>query len=559
MSNTPNVSSAISLIYPLIKGASPVVADLAAYTFARKFFSTKTSYAAASLAGVAALVVLCSSTQKQVLNSGLIYLTYKVLLLVLNYRSSPAKSKTATDPHTSTSSSNSSGAASSPPPATEPAPGSSSSNSSGAVSSPPPATEPAPGSSASASDSSTSGTDTPASSNGSGAASSHSSSEELAPGSSASASGSSTTGTDTPASSNGSGAASSHSSSKEEPVLGSSASAAASPPPSSVPAAAPQSPRRGASSALSNSSGAASSPPPATEPAPGPSATASATPPPSSVPAAAPQSPRRAASQPLPNGHVETPPPSPFNAFPGSPSPAARQADPSASSSPSAAAASATRPRSLEERKEAAETIRARFEALAERFTFTFSGRLNITPASSGAEIQAEIYEQSGFKRPELDVKARSQWSSNTQEFGPLIRAAANEMMTSLSEIELATQRIADPEERRKAVAERLNNDPSINPLTYRTLPNIYRFVRHMKGIIHCPNVEHKLLAERRKIIYSPTLTSSDKEAFYQEGTEKNEWRKLHNQAIAAYTPYLPYLNENLRKLLVQDDGETAF
>jgi outer membrane biosynthesis protein TonB len=435
MSNTPNVSSAISLIYPLIKGASPVVADLAAYTFARKFFSTKTSYAAASLAGVAALVVLCSSTQKQVLNSGLIYLTYKVLLLVLNYRSSPAKSKTATDPHTSTSSSNSSGAASSPPPATEPAPGSSS----------------------------------------------------------------------------------------------------------------------------SNSSGAASSPPPATEPAPGPSATASATPPPSSVPAAAPQSPRRAASQPLPNGHVETPPPSPFNAFPGSPSPAARQADPSASSSPSAAAASATRPRSLEERKEAAETIRARFEALAERFTFTFSGRLNITPASSGAEIQAEIYEQSGFKRPELDVKARSQWSSNTQEFGPLIRAAANEMMTSLSEIELATQRIADPEERRKAVAERLNNDPSINPLTYRTLPNIYRFVRHMKGIIHCPNVEHKLLAERRKIIYSPTLTSSDKEAFYQEGTEKNEWRKLHNQAIAAYTPYLPYLNENLRKLLVQDDGETAF
>ena len=510
MSNTPNVSSAISLIYPLIKGASPVVADLAAYTFARKFFSTKTSYAAASLAGVAALVVLCSSTQKQVLNSGLIYLTYKVLLLVLNYRSSPAKSKTATDPHTSTSSSNSSGAASSPPPATEPAPGSSSSNSSGAVSSPPPATEPAPGSSASASDSSTSGTDTPASSNGSGAASSHSSSEELAPGSSASASGSSTTGTDTPASSNGSGAASSHSSSKEEPVLGSSASAAASPPPSSVPAAAPQSPRR-------------------------------------------------AASQPLPNGHVETPPPSPFNAFPGSPSPAARQADPSASSSPSAAAASATRPRSLEERKEAAETIRARFEALAERFTFTFSGRLNITPASSGAEIQAEIYEQSGFKRPELDVKARSQWSSNTQEFGPLIRAAANEMMTSLSEIELATQRIADPEERRKAVAERLNNDPSINPLTYRTLPNIYRFVRHMKGIIHCPNVEHKLLAERRKIIYSPTLTSSDKEAFYQEGTEKNEWRKLHNQAIAAYTPYLPYLNENLRKLLVQDDGETAF
>jgi hypothetical protein len=510
MANTPNVSSAVSLIYPLIKGASPVVADLAAYTFARKFFSTKTSYAAASLAGVAALVVLCSSTQKQVLNSGLLYLTYKVLLLVLNYRSSSAKSKTAIDPHTSTSSSNGSRAASSPPPITEPAPG------------------------ASASDASTTRTDTPASSNGSGAASSHSSSEELAPGASASASDASTTGTDTPASSNGSGAASSHSSSKEEPALGSSSS---------------------------NASGAASSPPPAIEPAPG-SSSASATPPPSSVPTAAPQSPRRGASQPQSNGDANTSPPSPFNAFPASPStsPAARPADLSASSSSSSAAAASARPRSLEERKEAVQAIRTRFEALAERFTFTFNGKLpNLTSANTGDEILAELHKQDGFKRAELDVKARSQWSANTQEFGLLIIAAANEMRTSLSEIELETQHIADPEERKKAVAERLNNDPSINPVTYRTLPYIYSFVRQMKGIIHCPSVDHKLLSERRKIIYSPTLTSSDKEAFYQEGTGKNGWRKLYNETIAAYNPYLSDLNSNLRKWLVQDDGKTKF
>jgi hypothetical protein len=197
-------------------------------------------------------------------------------------------------------------------------------------------------------------------------------------------------------------------------------------------------------------------------------------------------------------------------------------------------------------------------EELGEKFTFTFSGRLNILPTSTWAEFQAAIYAQPGFTRAELDVKARSQWSSNTQEFGPLLKAAAKEMITLLCDIKVETQHIADPEERRKAVAERLNNDPYFDPAN-RTLPYIYCFVRKMRGIIHCPNVDHPLVGARKKIVYSPRPAPSDKEAFYQDGTEKNEWRKIYNLAVTAYTPYIPLLNENLRKQLVQDDGTGTF
>jgi hypothetical protein len=338
----------------LIKVASPVAVDFAAYACAKRFFSTRTSYAAASLAGAAALVVFCSSTQKQALHSGLLYLAYKVLLLVLNYRSSPdVKPQTSTNPH------------------------------------------------------------------------------------------------------------------------------AASPSPSNGPA--------NSSSTATNSHGPAPTSPPI-----------------------------------------------------------------SSGSSSAAAVSSNPKPRSPEERRAAADAIRTKFEALVDKLTFTFDGTLNIPPESTMQKMQTELYEQPGFTRTELALKMFPIWSSITQECDILMKVAAGEMAKCLLDIRMETQDILDPGERRKAIATLLI--PSLNPSNPYTLPYIYRFARNIRCIIHCPNVDHKHMPPKRKLVHSTTLNFTVNEPFYHEGTRQNEWRKLYNRTIALYNPYLPHLPETLRNWLEQDN-----
>ncbi len=83
---TSNISFNSQSFITIAKGALPVVLDAAASMMAQKHLSTKASYAVSSLVGCATLLIFCTTTDKQILGSGLVYLAYKTIRLIVNYQ-----------------------------------------------------------------------------------------------------------------------------------------------------------------------------------------------------------------------------------------------------------------------------------------------------------------------------------------------------------------------------------------------------------------------------------------------------------------------------------------
>jgi hypothetical protein len=207
------------------------------------------------------------------------------------------------------------------------------------------------------------------------------------------------------------------------------------------------------------------------------------------------------------------------------------------------------------------EMINREFDAIAEGVTERYGGTLNITPDASNERVFKEL-EKNGHQEERMEISMRSKWQDQIRKSSDLVRKAAAEMLALFADLQKATQHIQNQDARYARMAELLMNDPTYSyrfyPENQKTLLFIYRFIRGMIYIVHCPHVNHDI-SKSKKIYFLMTLTQADVTPYGNKGTEEYEMRENYNEVIKTYAFLRPYLTGQVIHLLVPDNGTLNF
>ncbi len=135
-------------------------------------------------------------------------------------------------------------------------------------------------------------------------------------------------------------------------------------------------------------------------------------------------------------------------------------------------------------------------------------------------------------------------------------------MLALFADLEKATWHICNSNERYRKMAYLLMNDSTYSerfyPTNRKTLFSIYRFIRGMIYIVHCPKLDHPV-SPSKKIHFWMVLTQKDVTHYGVKGTEEYEMRTNHNEVVETFAPLRRYLTGEVVNLLTPDNGTLNF
>lgn len=202
--------------------------------------------------------------------------------------------------------------------------------------------------------------------------------------------------------------------------------------------------------------------------------------------------------------------------------------------------------------------ITERFDALAHKLTLTFDGPINVDPNCSPQVTMQEIEKKEGFKKAELDHKMRQCWNfpEIVRESADLVKDAAAQLAVLYYELIEATKNIEGKDKKLQAMANLLMTDERFSkrfyPANTKTVLHIYRFVRGLCYILHCPSLVHNE-SKDKKLRFLTKLEDADILPFNQQGTPQYACREAYNKVIEIFAPLKPYLSDEIQAWLVQD------
>lgn len=208
--------------------------------------------------------------------------------------------------------------------------------------------------------------------------------------------------------------------------------------------------------------------------------------------------------------------------------------------------------------------ITKRFDALTHQFTLRLNGPINVEPFCPQEVIQQEIEKKQGFTKVELDLKMRTCWNfpEIVKESADLVKDAAAQLAVLYYELIEATKNIEGKDERLQAMARLLMSDERFSkrfyPSNTKTVLHIYRFVRGLCYILHCPTLVHND-SKGEKLRFWTDLKDADVLPFHQPGTSQYACSEAYNKVIDIFAPLKPYLSDEINAWLVKDEQGQPF
>jgi hypothetical protein len=202
--------------------------------------------------------------------------------------------------------------------------------------------------------------------------------------------------------------------------------------------------------------------------------------------------------------------------------------------------------------------ITERFDALAHKFTLTFDGPINVEPSCPLQVVEQEIEKKEGFKKVELDHKMRRCWNfpEIVKESADLVKDAAAQLAVLYYELIEATKNLKG-KDKLQAMAHLLMNDKRFSerffPFNTKTVLHIYRFVRGLHYMLHCPSLIHNEVGKDKKLRFWTDLKDADILPFNQPDTPQHACKETYNKVIEIFAPLKPYLSDEIQAWLVQD------
>jgi len=209
--------------------------------------------------------------------------------------------------------------------------------------------------------------------------------------------------------------------------------------------------------------------------------------------------------------------------------------------------------------------ITKKYKALRDQLTLKFEDPFNVAPDCDISKIHQVIEKKEKFQKAERETKIRQLWNSReiVEQSVQLVKEAGAQMLSLYLHLLAATDEIKKRDERFKAMADLLTNDKRFSkrfyPSNTRTILHIYRFIRGMRYIVHCPLLQHIHVKEDKRLVFYNRLTDADVLPFFQPGTPQYACREAYNRVIQVYIPLIPYLPSGFSDWLVKDEEGKSF